>query len=239
MLKMIMSDYVVNFKTSWKRYAKRKNVNKLNLGMTLFNIFIWIPWIITEGGKNLQYIRLGCWGQFLFVMMGWYLMELYPNSLEKSMFLCPMTRKERRHYLVTAYGLRIFLLVIPYLCLEIICGYFYKLDISFSILKTFSFLLLMMSGNLYLDDEAVYLECQRESSRLWGYKFWRGCANVIGLLTIITMVMISTDEHMISEIWMRISVIGISMQIIVSVIYLAVFFSRVMEVAQDYERNYR
>ena len=42
-----------------------------------------------------------------FIVFGAWLAQLYPNRLEKSMFLCPMTQKDRKEYLVTAYGLRV------------------------------------------------------------------------------------------------------------------------------------
>lgn len=233
MLRMIIGDYIVNFKAAYKRMWKRQNYNWFTAAYPFFYIF-WCSLWNYDQYENITIASINII-QMAFIVFGAWLAQLYPNRLEKSMFLCPMTQKDRKEYLVTAYCLRVVLFWVPYILAEIVNICIYGQKLIYAIIKVMSYVMLMASVNLFLEIDTAKLERKSSSSRLFGYEFMKNTSSIVGIIVLIFLhfsIFHTEKEEMLFY------VIGFAIQAVVSFIYLVKYFDRVMQVAQDYEKAY-
>ena len=231
MLKMIIGDYAVNFKSAYKRMSKRQNHNLF----TAIYPYLYFSWWLLREDKEYANVSIICICQLLCIILSSCLSTLYPNRLEKSMFLCPMTQKDREKYLITAYGFRVCVFWVPYILAELVNVCVYKQKILYAIIKIISYVLLMASINLFLEVDTAKLETKSTNSRLFGYEFMRNLSIIVGV-SVIMFFHFMVFETEKGE--MLFFIIGIIIQAVVSGIYLLRYFDRVMQVAQDYEKEY-
>lgn len=233
MLRMIIGDYIVNFKAAYKRMWKRQNHNWFTAVYPFLYMF-WFCFLNLDESKNIVIAPMNII-QIAFIIFGAWLAELYPNRLEKSMFLCPMTQKDRKEYLVTAYGLRVVLFWVPYILAEVVNICVYRQKLIYGIIKIASYVFLMASINLFLEVDTAKLEKKSSNSRLFGYEFVRTISVIVGIIVLICFhfAIFETEKGE-----MLFYLIGFAIQAVVSFVYLVKYFDRVMQVAQDYEKAY-
>lgn len=238
MLKLLFYDYIANIKAAW-RQDKQNQKNGMMIYWIVY-LLIFIPgnmshWSVNSEVWSVNYLYFL---QFVPIIVGFFMGGIYPNRLGKSMFLCPMTEKERKTYLYTSYAFRVILYTVPYLLLEAVCAYFCQFSVVCSVIRIASYVLLMLVIQLTLDKETVASEKKSKIPRLFGYGTAQGFASIVGLIAIIVFQIISGDSSMSWAERQTVMIKGFVIQLIFSGIYLIGFFNRIIDVAQDYEKSY-
>lgn len=111
MVKLVIEDYCCRFFFMVKVYFRQINTY---LWLVLFYMFLW----------KTDYLKY-CVGM-LPMLFGLLLSRMFPNQLNKLLFLCPMDEKDRKKYLITAYFVRVGISVSLFLILSVpllIIGY--------------------------------------------------------------------------------------------------------------------
>ena len=112
MVKMILNEYRCKFIPAMKVYMAQSYIY-FYLGLVITHMFVFKT-------VYLKYI----WGM-LPMLLGLLLSKIFPNQLSKLMFLCPMTAKDRKKYLITAYFVRVGIPIAIFILIGIICGRIY------------------------------------------------------------------------------------------------------------------
>lgn len=94
MLQFVFRDYKYRFWPSCISYAAL-----IFLYLWNFYVYMMILW-------RLDFVKYSI--GMLPMMLGLALSRMYPNQLQKQMFLCPMSLCDRKKYLFTAYAVRVF-----------------------------------------------------------------------------------------------------------------------------------
>ena len=116
MLKNILYDYWNGRKQAWK------NIHESRIYTMIF-IAVWYSIIL---GNSTEWNDILWIQEFVSFTACILLVRMYPNQLSKMLILCPMSKKERKQYLVTGYVFRIMINLIVYVIGEILVIMFYK-----------------------------------------------------------------------------------------------------------------
>lgn len=98
MIKMVLADF----------YAQRKEALKKSCGNVVLSTTYLMMWFYSFWHMGMEK-RLINITQFLVLFLVLLLHAMYPNNLATAMFLIPVSEKERKNYLYTAYGVKLVL----------------------------------------------------------------------------------------------------------------------------------
>lgn len=97
MLKQVLDDYRMGFWTALKNYADMAK-------LSAYAIYVGVTMLMLARTEDVNLMILT---GIVPMLAGLLLARIYPNQMSKIMFLCPMSAKERKCYLKTAYWLRV------------------------------------------------------------------------------------------------------------------------------------
>lgn len=221
MLKMILKDY----RMTWKQGIA--NVYN-NSGFFLYFYLLLYPAIVGKeyGFKqdSIYYVTI------LAYVFATLVSRMFPNRLEKTMYFCPMERKEREEYVRTAYWFRVLVAVVPLSILQlvmVVVGWIPLWSAAMVIITVFCHALNM---NIYI--------VRKEKGTMEWFEGWNLGAQLLGMVSILAGVMLQMELTMGS---VETSVIAVVAAVLVLFVWLTIYVVRkyrntVFEAATDYER---
>lgn len=164
---------------------------------------------------------------------------MYPNRLEKTMFLCPMGKREKRDFLEVAYRFRIVCTVggsIVIIVLLLAAGLLQKTVY----LAGFFISEIMFASIVFLENDAIRWEVE-SALKLNGYTFWSYVswfASMIACL-VFAFTAIETSHQVVYKNGEHIIFLVIFLiQLFLWMKLMISYRNRVMEVGEDYEKSY-
>lgn len=183
MIKLVMEDYCCRFFFMVKVYFKQ------------INTYIWLVFFYMVLWKT-DFFKY-CVGM-LPMLFGLLLSRMFPNQLNKLLFLCPMDEKDRKKYLITTYFVRVGVSTALFLMLSIpllMMGYLSLTEFLAVSILTVSFIL---GANMYHHFLSLFVV--RET---WDKVFWLtfayGVLNLLSQINVwVAMIFFSTmGKHML------------------------------------------
>ncbi len=109
-------------------------------------IFVWLAfsYMVIFQADYLKYL----WGM-LPMLLGLLLSRIYPNQLSKLMLLCPMTEKDRKKYLITAYLVRVGISIGLFIVLGFLCRQFCQITLYECAAVSFLIVFFILGANMH------------------------------------------------------------------------------------------
>lgn len=176
MLKMILKDY----KMTWKQGIA--NVYN-NSGFFIYIYLLVYPSIVGDKLSNKEgCIYFSVILAYLFVTL---ISRVYPNRLERTLYFCPMAKKEREAYVKTAYWFRVLVVTVPLIISQLIMavvGWIPFWSTVFIVVIVFCHSLNM---NLYI--------VRKEKGVMEWFEGWNVGAQLLGFVCILAGVMLQME----------------------------------------------
>ncbi|MCI8876715.1 MAG: hypothetical protein HFI77_11990 [Lachnospiraceae bacterium] len=105
-LHLVILDYAGEIKEGWKRVKGADIV--LWFWDFLFIGIMWAPWFMDFAWEYFLQAELFVYGYTIGVLsLGFFISRMYPEKLEKTLLLCPLTQAEKIQYVKTGYRLKV------------------------------------------------------------------------------------------------------------------------------------
>ena len=104
MIKFVLDDYRGRFFTAF--------ISTIQV-IIIYSVWIFLYMAIVTKTDIIKY-SIG----ILPMLTGFFLSRMYPNQIHKLMFLCPMSDRDRKRYMITAYGVRVGISIAVYILLS-------------------------------------------------------------------------------------------------------------------------
>lgn len=197
-------------------------------GMTAY---IYIMTVISLDLKNIKELLLR---YILTINMFWIIIssQYYPNCLTKELFLCPMTKREQKSYLLRHYREKIIwnmLITIGFCCLFVAAKYMHILGM---ILLVVSQLLINLTSHLYIDTSEIQRAYRSRKHVLKGYEISRIIMVGVGGIAWIIILFYAIEASSKLSIGM---LIIISIQVLASLYFLKVYSKPLFEYGMNSE----
>lgn len=145
------------------------------------------------------------------VISGMIVSRVYPNCLTVEEFLSPLSKKEKKHYLIRQYQIKTWGHIVAYDIVLMLFVYLERLSIEGAILLGIQFILWSVISHLYIDTT----ECEKVEKdseiRLQGYMIWQNVFQIISivwwllvLLSVIENDFYSKTDYILALIWLGI-----------------------------------
>jgi len=169
------------------------------------------------------------------LMIGLLLSRMYSNGLNKTMFLCPLEKEERKRYLVSAYWLRVSIPTILFMLIGSILVAIHNISMKAFPILIISETMFFIATNLYL--EAAYQKPDYEKKHnLSGYTFWQIVAQVFGLGFMVICMGLAQDLNVPFRMMDFIIVfLLLVLQFAITMKIVLGYWEKVMWIATDYE----
>lgn len=236
LISVIMKYYSANWRQEWKRIFTDKNFNE----GYFFSWEFLFPFYLCLFFEDIS-VRSILLYYFLTMpfMLGMLHSFMYPNRMEKTMFLCPVGGKEKKQFLETGYRLRIFLVAaVTFFILSILC---LSGVLEHSVyLNGFFVSVLVFSCITFLGNDVIQFKNASEFG-LGGYCYWRISAWFASFISclLLGMAAIELEEYEIYEAWEnRLFFCVFFLQLVLALKLIVSYYNRLMEIGADYEKSY-
>ena len=225
MLRLIISDYISNFKPAIKRIGEN------NGWFGLVYIMCVLPMIIGshDSGTLRYYIS------FAPAFMGVYFTFMYPTGLHKNMYLCPMSDKDKESYLKMFFWSKIIIfeaVVIIISSVSVLAGVIRAWEGAYICVVIGS---MLITSNV-VNDGLSKKSKKRKKSVLKGETIFDTTAILIGAVNSV-LIIFNNDEPL--EAWeIVLIVILLIAQLITTVVVFSRKYSDVFRLAVSYEWVY-
>lgn len=227
MIDLVIRDY----KMGWKQGLK--NMTKSNPWFVYLYFFIF-PIITFDPGDSVKGIFI-YYGILLPIVLGIFLSRMFPCRITKTMFLCPMDKKEREQYIFSAYWLRVSLSVFLFTGIGVLLIATHLLNIWQFLLLLVGEFLISLTTNLYLDVAFLKLKFEKKHN-LKGYTTWYILNQLLSLIfTFIYFNIVTNVEPSIRTWHINLSVFLLAAQVAMTAKMILGYWKKVMVVALDYE----
>ena len=224
MLKIVLSDYRQNWKNSWKNLAKE--------GWYSYLYSVALPLIMHM--KEREAIVYLC--AVAPLVLGMLLSRLYPNRLQKTLFFCPMSKKDRIAYFKTAFRFRVSLpLILFFMANAILVGIHYISITAFfyEFVVTFLYVVSVNIYWCYWSDNGKR-NIYTEKNPLAGTFFIWDALSGVGIINMI----ICTGLNITSMFDYVIVAILFAIQLFEFFKLITCYYKKVMELSVNYEAGY-
>ncbi len=237
MVGLILSDYYYNRKEMFLQVGKNGG------WFFYFNSLIILPISMQTVGRGLIIFYV----EWFFILLTLLASRMYANSLPKIMYLCPMSREERKRYLWTGFYLRNFVFIFLFLLLNIgmfISGYG---SVTNMILLTLIFISFSLASNTFFKQifraklswkEEREKETIKKMGNFYWYSGWLMFAQILGYLNFVIIILDIQDPEPWASWEAGIVLFMIAMQMLTSCIVLTRYLKTGMERILDYEVAY-
>lgn len=231
LISMVMKYYSANWTQEWKKIFTYKNFHE----GYFFLWELWFPLCIFEdisGRSTLLYYLLS-----LPFMLGTLHSFMYPNRMEKTMFLCPAAREEKRQFLETGYRLRIFFVTaVTFVILSILC---LSGGLGLSVYLTGFFVsIFVFSCITFLSNDVIQFKNASEFG-LGGYCYWRMSAWLASIISCLLLGAAAIEPEGY-EAWENTLFFCVFfLQLVLALKLIISYYNRLMEIGADYEKSYR
>lgn len=188
MLRMILDDYRKNWKPAWKRLGQTRF---LYFYVAAFgpNFYLWEERV----SKYILY-----YGIMIPIMLGLLFNDLYPNKMNKTLLLCPLTIKEREKYFKMAMALKVGVSMTFVFIGNMILLIFHKLSILGCVLDVLLAVILMISVNLDWQKNEIKMNDPSYCS-IGNLYLWQLFLKIFSVITFCIIVSAEIDSPF--EIW--------------------------------------
>lgn len=169
------------------------------------------------------------------LMIGLLLSRMYPNGLNKTMFLCPLEKEERKRYLVSAYWLRVIVPTFLFMLIGAILVGTHNISMKSYLIIYVSETMYFIASNLYL--EAAYQKPDYEKKHnLSGYTSWQIVAQLFGLFFMVICIGFAGDLYVpFRSMDFAIIFLLLMIQFAITMKIVLGYWEKVMWIATDYE----
>lgn len=231
MLKLVWCDY------KGQAWSALKNV--YNSGGWFFYIYMGIilPLIYSDSTYEVE-VYYSALGPMSFGML---LSRMYPNRINKTLMLCPMSVEDRKKYLVTGYTLRITIVLSFFLLCNIPLLITQKIMFSYFVVMFIFQILFVVSINVYSgsapDVQGAFV---RENERGGNFTAWDVAIVLCGILGILVLssIQMSQKDFMEETLALVIVVILVLLELGICIKMLYIYYRPVMEQAIYYDTSY-
>lgn len=226
MLKMVLSDYIHNWKSAWKELAYEE------WGMYVY--FLAFPWITRMSA--IEIIVYLC--TMLPLVGGVLLARMFPNRMNKTLFLCPMSKEDRIAYFKTAFKFRVSVPVFLFFLIEMVLFFIGYISLDGVIFMFLVFFLYIVSVNIYWCywSEGKQRNIYTEKNPLSGTFFIWDMLSRLGIINVIIVSGVSVSGYE----WSDYVLVGclITWQFLVFLKLVTCYYKKVMELSVNYEMGY-
>lgn len=228
MLGVVIRDY---------RLGWRAGLKKVNKQWPLYNYlyFFIMPFINLDSSKNIS-IYFIC----MLPLMGTILLaRIYPCQLSKTLYLCPLDKKERSAYIYMGYWVRVFFSVAIFASVGILLLLVYQANLEWVLLILCMQILFSLSTNLYLASAFRKPDFEKKQ-KMKGYSTWYLVAHFVGLLMLLVLFGVIEELQEIPRLGERISFgIFILIQSLITAKLMVGYGPKILSVALKYELVYQ
>ncbi len=171
------------------------------------------------------------------IMIGLLLSRMYSNGINKTMFLCPLEKEERKRYLVSAYWLRVIVPTFLFILIGTVLVGTHNISMKSFLILVVSETMYFIASNLYL--EAAYQKPDYEKKHnLSGYTFWQIVAQIFGLFFMVVCISFAGDLNVPFQ-SMNFAIIFflLVVQFAITIKVVLGYWEKVMRIAIDYEMS--
>lgn len=168
MLKLVLNEYRCRF---WMM---------LQAQIGKFILFLWWTYFYDMFMMRLNIMKYSL--GMLPLLLGFFLSRMFPNQLSKLLFLCPISKQDRKKYLIMAYKMRIGISIFLYLALSMFAVNIEEMSLS----EYIGISLLVLSFNLGVNMHHALLSFN--NVRMKGEKDYK-LSFAYGILSLLTQFM--------------------------------------------------
>lgn len=230
MFRMVLDDYRSQAKQAFKDTWKTGN-------WVIYMYMMVYPPLFIHFNIDEYFVY---YAMILPMILGVLLSRMYPNKLGKTLFLCPMTEKEKREYLETGFWIRVFLPSILYVVAGILLTIKGILKPFYFVAYAIAIFCFLVSVNIYRQPKGLKETNLMSEVKVYDlpghFGFWSVAAQVAGMCGVfwVTAIIVDSDAtldniELVGVILIFAAIIFICIKMVVS------YYKPVMEGAIYYE----
>lgn len=232
--------YKMFLKDAWSQTpSKIKYLNYSGWIWQLCYFGVILPAIIISSWRVNQLAYYYC---FLVPMLGsLFLVRVWPNGISKTLLLCPLSATERKKYVYVGFQIRIFFSIVFFFLWNVPLYLLEKWKLWHFVIEFLFYLLYVITINIYVPPIKPSKNSYERKYNLPGYyNLWEQLAQINGM---IGMVYFTDKFRMVSEIQNFGDRVGLgifmSVELIIMIVMLVVYFKPVMEQAMQCDNRWR